>query len=114
MTCYFISIRKMKYREIKKDDEHFRNICKWIVAEVMSAGGDGDAMWHSKYYDAKEICEYIVSAHIGKFPFTEYSKIESCEETYILSKEPETSIIITNNKEVFDSRPSWQQVSLVY
>lgn len=90
---------------------HLLALIKWLYAEVLSAGGDGDAIWYSKFYWVDEIFELV----------KEFNDSNSWKWEVSLDSENkrinwwcgQSSILITNNKEDFDNRPSWQQCSIV-
>lgn len=90
---------------------HLHNLIKWMHTEVCSAGGDGDAIWYSRHYWINDIFELVKGFNdCRNFKWdvmldTENKRIHWCHG--------QSSILITNNKEDFDNRPSWQQCSIV-
>lgn len=101
----------MNYCEIKSENkDHLRILIKWLFDEVCSAGGDGDGIWYSKYFNAKDIKDFIIEEKLYPVHF----KIREESDDSVYFSEGQEGLVITNNKEVFDYRPSWQQVSLVY
>lgn len=51
--------------------ERIPQIIDLIYREVISACGDGDALWYSKYYSVEEILPYIEAYNKNlRFPWT--------------------------------------------
>lgn len=106
-------IRPIEYTNIDEffDRAHLHNLIKWLHAEVLRSGGDGDAIWYSKFYWVNEILELVKG----------FNDTLSCKWDISFDEENgrihwhlgQSSILITNNKEDFDNRPSWQQCSVV-
>ena len=49
-----------QFSSIDEDDKkHLLKLIEWILDEVLRAGGDGDALWYSRFYDVKEIFEIV-------------------------------------------------------
>ena len=98
-----------KYSNIDgRNRQHIITLINWIIDEVISAGGDGDALWYSKYYSIDDI--YLLLKEIG---FKHEWKIEKHEDYISLSLWQE-GIIITNNQKHWDEAPSWEQVMIRY
>ena len=38
---------------------HVKNLIKWIFDEVISAGGDGDALWYSRFFHVNDILPLV-------------------------------------------------------
>lgn len=102
----------MKYITI--DDErksHLLGLLNWLVKEVRSAGGDGDALWYSRYYNVNDILSLVKEvndtfSHKWVIEFNENDKS-------ILWGIDQEWIIITNNESDYKSAPSWQQCIVV-
>ena len=86
----------------------------WLFNEVVDAGGDGDALWYSKFYDVKDIRPLI----------EEYQK-DFCHKWHIQWglngngntihwSDNQEGIIITNNEDLYNNAPSYQQVLIKY
>ena len=45
----------MNYCNANDNKEHIIKILDWLYEECVSSGGDGDALWYSRYYDVKDI-----------------------------------------------------------
>jgi hypothetical protein len=99
-----------EYSSVDDNKDHIEKLLRWLVAEVISAGGDGDALWYSKFYSVKDIypiCEKINSEF--KFPWELTLKDDTIHWSYY-----QEGLIITNNIEFYNSSPSWQQVLIKY
>lgn len=97
------------------DDDYTRNhlriLINWLVNEVGSAGGDGDAIWYSQYYWINDIYDIVKEYNRGT---KGYWKISFDEENGRISYGAgQEGLLITNNKEDFDNRPIWQQCLVV-
>ncbi len=100
----------MNYNQIKSENtEHIKTIIKWLFDEVLSSSGDGDGIWYSNFFDINDIANFIEENQLAPKHFT-------CErhEDRIYYGQGEEWLIITNNEALFNTRPSWQQVALVY
>ena len=99
-----------KYCNIDDDwhKNHLTNLINWIIDEVISAGGDGDALWYSKYYSIDDI--YLLLKEID---LKHEWKIEKHED-YISLGLWQEGIIITNNHKHWNEAPNWQQVMIRY
>jgi hypothetical protein len=86
---------------------HIKELINWLIAEVISAGGDGDALWYSHYYHVDEILPILQECKIYDF------SIDKKENSIIVGKHQEW-LIITNNQEDWNNAPSWQQVKIWY
>ena len=90
--------------------EHVITLIRWLFNEVLSAGGDGDGIWYSHYFDIEDILQLIADENLCPSFF----KAEVKDSKTISFGRGEEWLIITNDKEVFNNRPSWQQISLSY
>ncbi len=88
--------------------EHIKTLIRWLYEESHSSGGDGNALWYSENQDVKALFPTVeeVNKEMGNFWQTSLGT----DEIY-WGREQE-SVTITNNKATWDSRPSWQQVSI--
>ena len=102
----------MNYCSIDGDTKtHLLNLIDWLYKEVISSGGDGDALWYSKYYDVKDIL-ILVKEYNESLKFKWQISFDEAQQLISLYDNQE-SILITNNKDIYDSRPSWQQCVVV-
>jgi hypothetical protein len=89
--------------------EHLLYLIKWIYAEVIRSGGDGDALWYSKYYDVNDL--FIL---IKEFNDTLRFKWEvNLDNHRITWGHGQEWIIVTNDKCLFENRPDWQQLTII-
>ena len=101
----------MNFCNITDDNKpHLKTLIKWLFDEVVSAGGDGDGIWYSKYYNAKDIKNLILEEKLLPIGF----EITKDNDQSVSFGEGQEWLTITNDEEEFDRRPSWQQVSLIY
>lgn len=97
------------YCSVEKDKRHILSLIEWIWNEVKSAGGDGDALWYSKYYNIKDLFPLI-----NEFNNSQSYSFSVCElsDNEILWWDNQESIVITNDQKRWDNKPDWQQVSI--
>ena len=95
---------------ITGNKQHSINIVRWLLDEILASGGDGDGIWLSEYFSIQNIKEFILKE--GLLPHG--WKIVSESGDTIVIGESQECLVITNSKKVFDERPEWQQVALVY
>lgn len=93
---------------IKSDDRHLFNLIKWLIEEVRSMGGDGDGIWYTRNYHIDYIYNFIKENNL----LPSYWNIEIENNSYLYLGENQESLIITDDKKLFNSRPSWQQVAI--
>jgi hypothetical protein len=99
----------MTYRKITEEYKpHLINLLKVIFDEVLSAGGDGDAIWYSRFYNINEI-KYLIEEFNAKQKFPWEIKIE--EQTIHWGIDQEWAII-TNDENLYNNAPPWIQFKL--
>ncbi|MEK6880703.1 MAG: hypothetical protein AABY22_13885 [Nanoarchaeota archaeon] len=102
----------MSYCSINNENkQHLLKLIDWLFNEVISSGGDGDALWYSKYFDVKDILNLIKEyneklEHKWRIDFDETRKLISWWDD-------QESVLITNNEEIYKSAPSWSQCIVV-
>ena len=101
----------MNYCSIDENDKkHLFNLIDFIHNEVLRSGGDGDALWYSKYYNVKDLYPLVEEYNSKlKFPW----KTSLNEKTIDVDNYQE-SWIITNDEELYKNAPSWQQILIKY
>jgi len=99
----------MTYLPIENNKEHIKTLIKWMIDEVLSASGDGDGIWYSKYYSLADIEKFITDEKL----LPEYWTMENKNDMLHIGENQEW-LSITNSKHHFDTRPEWQQVAVVY
>lgn len=74
----------------------------------MSSGGDGDGLWYSKFYNVKDLHD------IFKLLIPSFWKTKWLDDNTVSYGDDEEWLIVTNNKELYESAPSWQQILIKY
>lgn len=99
----------MNFCSIEGCQIHLLKLIDWLYNEVKSAGGDGDALWYSKYYDTADLLPLVKEYNEGlKRKWTiDYTG------GLIHWWNGQEGILITNKEEVYKSAPSWQQCIVV-
>ena len=93
---------------MKCNKDHILKLLDFLYCEVCSAGGDGDAIWYTRYYSILNIFEIVKEYNSSlKFPWD----IE-LGETDIMWGTGEEWIHITTNQDIFDNSPSYFQVKM--
>jgi hypothetical protein len=87
--------------------EHIKTLLRWLINEVCSAGGDGDAIWIAKHINVSNILPIVID--INNEELDGRWKIDANESDIILHNDQEC-LIITNNKDYDVS--SWSQCTL--
>lgn len=103
-------MKDIQYCNISENKEHIISIIKWLIEDVLSAGGDGDGIWCSKYYSIEDIKALIINEKLLPIGWW----IQNRDANTFLIGEYQEWLMITNNLEIFNNRPIWQQVSLLY
>lgn len=105
-----------KYCKVEDNKEHLEKLLRFIVDEVCSAGGDGDAIWYSQYYDINDIYSFIKDDLAPRMRaeckfFNWELKLKGDTITWGQYQEWAT---ITNDESIFIGAPSWSQFTLKY
>jgi len=107
-------IYNMKFDIVdERNKEHLITLLKWLVHEVKSAGGDGDAIWHSNFYSIHAILPLVEELNKDIGWNIDLVKLPS-EEEHIWWGANQEGVIITNDIRLWVNRPSWQQCSIQY
>ena len=93
----------------ESDKQHLSALISWLIDEVLRSGGDGDGIWYSKFYSVDSIKQLIKDKSLLPKGWKIFGET-FC--SFSIGYEQEW-LKITNNKEDFDGRPSWQQVVVV-
>ncbi len=96
-------------------DEHTRNhllkLIDFLYYEVGQAGGDGDALWYSRFYKVENIFPLVQEYNNSlKFPWNECI----LDEDGINWGQGQEGVLITNNEEFYKNAPGWQQILIKY
>lgn len=91
------------------DKTHILKIIDILYNDCISAGGDGDAIWYVTFYELEDILVILEEYNKSlKYQFD----IQLQDSSTIYWGRNQGWIIITKNKEVWDSAPSWSQLLL--
>jgi hypothetical protein len=95
------------------EEEHIENLLRWLVHEVRSAGGDGDAIWHSKHKTIDELVPFVLKID-KELNLNWEIKIEKTPECsrYLSWWNNQEGLIITNSEKMWNERPNWSQCSI--
>ena len=99
-----------KFCSVQVDRDHLKTLLLWLHDEVMKAGGDGDAIWYSRFYCVSELLPLI--EEINKtlaFPWK--FTLEDKHLTWGVGQE---WVLITNDQETYDRSADWIQVKIRY
>ena len=90
-------------------NNHILKIIDLLYDECISAGGDGDAVWYSRFYGMDTILPLVREYNSKlKFPF----EIQIVDEKTIHFGRNEEWIIITTDEFVYLQTPTWVQFVL--
>lgn len=90
--------------------EHILKLIDFLYCEVCSSGGDGDAIWFTRYYKLNDILEVVKEYNSTlMFPW----EIEVGEMDIVWGTGEEW-VHITTDQEIFDDSPSFVQFKLRY
>lgn len=90
--------------------EHLLKLIDWIYNEIRSAGGDGDCLWYSRFYNVQDIL-VLVEEYNNKLKFKweiNFDKNKG-EIGWGIGQQWAT---ITNNEETYNFAPSWVQCKI--
>lgn len=96
---------------IKPNKEHLKSLIDFLYKEVISSGGDGDALWYSKFFSLEDIMdcfkEYAQENNIN------WTFNETIDSHFNWGQEQEW-ITVTTSKDFFEKQPDWYQIKLVF
>lgn len=105
--------RPKGYQEIIMDDKqkkHIFNLIDWLVQESLSSGGDGDAIWYSRFFTLEEILP-ILEEYNKVHP--EYGwTIQNLDGRTVTYGQGQECIIITTNNNDWLTSPEWIQAKI--
>ena len=103
-------LNNMKYSNAANNREHILKLIDLLYHECISAGGDGDALWYSRFYDVNDILPLVQEYNSKlKFPW----KIE-LNDNNINWGDNQEWVTITNDEESYDLSPKWIQMKVKY
>ena len=94
--------------KIKLGKELTENMLSILSTAVLSEGGDGDALWYTRYFDLEDINESL-----QEYKGPRGWRIEVLVDA-ISWGTGEEWVVITDNKERYDSAPDWIQMKIKY
>lgn len=94
----------------ERSKPHLIILINWLFDEVISAGGDGDAFWYSRYFSTKDLLPLVEEVRIAK---NLNFDIVATDDTLTCHSGQEC-LLITNKESTYLSFPSWGQVKIVY
>lgn len=101
----------MNYCSIDEEQKkHLLKLVDFLYCEVCSAGGDGDSLWYSRFYNVKDLLP-IIEEYNDKLKFK--WKIDT-DDKNIYWGEHQEGMIITNDEEKFNNSPEWIQCKIRY
>ena len=95
--------------KIKLGKELTENMFNTLSTAVLSEGGDGDALWYTRYFDLEDICKSL-QEYTGPKGWI----IEVLEDATITWGEGQEWVVITDDEERFNSSPDWIQMKIKY
>lgn len=88
--------------------EHILNFLDFLYKEVSSAGGDGDAIWYTRFHKIEDLLEIVRSYNNSlKFPW-----VVSNTDTKISIVKDQEWIDITTDEQNFNESPDWVQIKV--
>lgn len=95
------------------EESHIKNLLKWLVQEVQSACGDGDAFWFTEHHNLDYLFSLIneVDNELNlKWLVDFHYTID--DGWHISWHQGQQAITITNSQELWDKRPNWTQCAI--
>ena len=90
-------------------DEHIRNTLIWLEKVVLGEGGDGDAIWITKWHKIKDILPIVLDLNSNSW--SNWWTIEDNETEIMLHHDQESWVITTDaNYNV----PAWSICTLYH
>ena len=86
-------------------DEHLIALLKWLLDEVRSSGGDGDAFWLTKHYTIDSLY-YLVDNYLNSIGNTYWTLEQTTKDDFMVWRNQE-ALIVSQDTEY--ELPSWAQ-----
>lgn len=100
----------MSYSNASENKNIIRGFLYSLYHQVVSSGGDGDAIWYSRFFSVKDIKLILQEWNATlSFPW----EIHEDGDT-IHWGEGQEWVVITNDKKLWDSRPEWIECQLYW
>lgn len=89
---------------------HVRELLNWLLSEVGSAGGDGDAVWVVKNLDIHHLRDFVLDNFLTEADkrYWTVSMVRD-DKNFIISHHQECLLITTDQKDV----PHWSQCTVI-
>jgi len=101
----------MNYCNALDNKSHIKILLSWLYEECNSSGGDGDALWYSRFYNTEDIFPILKEFnHSLAYP---YKTVELIEGDINWGQEQEW-ILITNKIEKLQNSPEWIQAKIIW
>ena len=102
----------MNYLTIDKNgcSDHLTKLIDVIFHEVLSAGGDGDVLWYSRFYDINDILP-LIKTYNDKL---EYKWNIVVKNNTIHWGDNQEWVIITNDENFYNTSPECIQMKIIY
>jgi hypothetical protein len=97
-------------KKLTPEINHINNLLKVLHYEVVSSGGDGDAMWYTRFYDIDDIQEIII--HYNEENNIGW-EVERNGRSITWGIDQEWAII-TDDIDEFNNSPDWIQMKIIY
>lgn len=88
--------------------EHLKTLICWLRDEALSAGGDGDAFWFSRFFRVEDLLPLVQEIN-GLSNWAVGLQGKTISWTYY-----QTTVVITNDEEMFNQAADWWQVKMRY
>ena len=90
---------------------HLSQLLNWLLREVETAGGDGDAAWVVKGYDINDIHEFVTDTLSAVGGFGEGWQIGPVRDDalFTVHRDPEECLLVTIRP---SDVPSWSQCTI--
>ena len=98
---------------IPGSEGHLTALIKWLYEEALSAGGDGDAAWLTKYYRISDLFT-LVEAFNNSLGDKKFWTVHMQGDSIIHWTHLEEGIYITSDEKFFNNLPDWYQVKIRY
>jgi hypothetical protein len=92
------------------EQKRLLQLIDFLYNDVMSAGGDGDGLWFTRYYSLDDILELVKQYNDSLHFKWDVTKSEDC----IIWADGQEGLVITTNENVYNNAPSWQQILIKY
>jgi len=103
-----------KIAKIKPNKEHVTKLIDFIFHEVISSGGDGDAILYTRLFDLNEIIDIVKEYNEVNNIGWEINEDKSRGSRIFSWGKYQEWVSITDSKTAFDQSPEWIQIKIIY